>query len=540
MKYKEILPGILIGILISGEALSQANKNTHMFGVQLAIYMTTGQNYSESDYQETEYFFKDSCNKDRVKSFFIKKLISYDFLMAHSTIEQKVHAAYMGALGVEPDRSILSKINEYSEIGRIDKAIDYLWSHKRADKQVSIICSDTKEWGAIDSNKSPNQSYINDRLSYPINTFNGNSIQQLQSKIDSRPKNSTLYLKQGHVILATEPLTLNRGINIETFNFSKKMLNSSKARIVRAGSYWKTKKDNALDNVMIVSDGQGISIKNIVIDGNATEYDYDLYSHSVESLSRSGSISTQIDSVDFVRTAGWTNLHSYGLLDNVMCSSISVKNSLFDLSLSNHIDYGWSDGLSLNCDNILIDNVKVFNAQDVGIVIFANDRDGKIKSTATIKNTKIMNFGGDNSQAYGGIVVDPLITRHYITGTAKYDLTIENTQIVSKGTGIHCGLCLGTGMWFDPSISRIGSGIVKLDGLSFIGHFDTAGAVSNYIGDIDIKSISYQPTSMEYLELSHPIKCKTKTFSVNSDNERLDYFIQKGLVPVDDKHCMSH
>lgn len=158
------------------------------------------------------------------------------------------------------------------------------------------------------------------------------------------------------------------------------------------------------------------------------------------------------------------------IIKNVECGTAlglsgadsSVKNTTIDTAGEHtHINWCtptdpdgelafWSDGITFDGTNMVVENNTIVNASDVGIVFFG----GK---NARIVGNSITSTDG-NYGAFAGIQVGP-VGFGDISGLEVSDNTVISTSDQNCG-GLHTGINIGQNMWNKGCVGAAGSGTV--------------------------------------------------------------------------------
>lgn len=110
----------------------------------------------------------------------------------------------------------------------------------------------------------------------------------------------------------------------------------------------------------------------------------------------------------------------------------------------------WSDGITFDGTNFLVENNTIINASDIGIVFFGG------KDTRIINNTILSTEG--NYGAFAGIQVGP-VGFGDISGLEVSGNTVISTSHPVCG-GLHTGINIGQQMWNKGCVGEAGSGSI--------------------------------------------------------------------------------
>jgi hypothetical protein len=173
---------------------------------------------------------------------------------------------------------------------------------------------------------------------------------------------------------------------------------------------------------------------------------------------------------------GWSNVHSYGSVDGRFCAGNTVTNNLITAYPSRHFDGNYTDGLSIGCENTLVQGNQIVDATDVGIVVFTA---APATQKSLVTGNTVVSAG---NSAFGALAFDPLYSPAYpvnpdFTGASFTD----NFVWSSPDTHFIIGLSVGSRPWYGTH--AIINGVTSTGsigyGASATGN-TTAGVLTNF------------------------------------------------------------
>jgi len=265
--------------------------------------------------------------------------------------------------------------------------------------------------------------------------FGGGTGAQLQALLNAAKPNGTVRLKQKSVTRLTQRLTIPSGVTLTTYGVTDRRFYAKMGRLVR---------DSAFATEMIKLE-PGAKMTYVWVDGTRN-YSLNFTSDAINVrmygyTSGSGYAASLVQGCRISNSRGWSTLNSVGW--NYTCNGHTIRDNLVTSYSSEHIGR-FTDGLSIGCENALVENNEIVDATDVPIVVFRAD---SATQQSIVRNNLILNAG---NSAYGGLVIDPL----YGSGLS-YDFagTSITGNTMWTGSRVHWDIALsvGTKAWFGSS-----------------------------------------------------------------------------------------
>jgi hypothetical protein len=260
---------------------------------------------------------------------------------------------------------------------------------------------------------------------------------QLQALLNSSAEGTTVYLRQQSVVYLTEPLVIPAGVTLATYGLPTAHQHAQMARLVRASEFGRPLVQINLDENPRPS---GV-LKNIWVDGQrrkSSTYVYGAINIEVYGGNRAAVENNFIDN-----SLGWSNVHSYGSVDGKPCVSNIVTNNLITAYPSLHFGGNYTDGLSIGCENALVQGNQIVDATDVGIVVFTA---APAVQKSTVTGNTVLSAG---NSAFGALAFDPLYSPSYPANPNFTGSSITGNSVWSgPNTHFIIGLAVGSRPWF--------------------------------------------------------------------------------------------
>jgi hypothetical protein len=302
---------------------------------------------------------------------------------------------------------------------------------------------------------------------------------QLQALLDSAAAGTAVYLTQQSVVYLTESLVIPAGVTLATYGMPTPHQHAKMARLVRVSAFASPMVQINLDSN---PNPAGI-LKNVWVDGQrGSSSNYVLGAINIEIYGGHGAV---VDANFIDNSLGWSNVHSYGSVDGRPCTSNAVTNNLITDYPGTHYGGNYTDGLSIGCENTLVQGNQIVDATDVGIVVFT-------AAPATQKSLVIGNtvVSAGNS-SFGALAFDPLSSPAYPVNPDFTGASFTNNFVWSSpNTHFIIGLAIGSRPWYGThavingatSTGNIGYGA------SATGN-TTAGVLTNFGGAITVSGM---------------------------------------------------
>ena len=365
------------------------------------------------------------CNAAALKTHGRTVYLSTEYMNQSYDNAARLLTLYRGVLNREPDSTgFNSNLNYLNTGGSWTTVVDSLFATTEFQQLAPVICGTTPYYsfggGAV--------------LNLPISGtgLQGGTGAQLQTALNnaSHQNPKIVYLAQKAVYRLTAPLVIPAGVTLTTTGLPPHNNYALQGRLVRASSF-----EDAMVKV-----SAGAKLQNVWVDGQRAQIGYGSARISVE---MEGGTNTTVGECRLTDPAGGTNLKAYG-----PCAHNTISHNVATGYATNHYNGLWADGLTVACEDTLVELNEIIDATDVGIVLFGT---APAVQKSQVRYNGILAAG---NSAYGGIVADPWVgtTTQDFTGSSIY----ENT-IWSGAAHLDFVLSVGTRAWFGTS-SNTGTG----------------------------------------------------------------------------------
>jgi hypothetical protein len=356
----------------------------------------------------------------------------------------RVLTLYRGALNREPDQNGFDLWARRLRTGMTwPQIVDAFVASDEFRRRSERICngrSTSDEYGTQPAPTLPTSG----------TGFAGGTGDQLQALLDRTPAGGTVYLARKAVVRVSAPLEVPAGVTLATTGEPAPSHYALQGRLVRA----------SLFDAPVVRLHSGARLRSLWVDGQRGTSDrYRLNAINVQGLGGNG---TEVANSTVSNSSGWSNVQVFGSYEGLPCPRATVVGNLVTAYSSSHFPAGgqgrWTDGLSVSCENALIQGNTVVDATDVGIVLF---RSHPAVQRSQVTGNHVISAG---NSAYGALGFD--------TGHER-DVTLDFTGTSMSGnhvwtsatTHFDIGLVVGTRPWFGTR-NDVGRGATVNDNTS--------------------------------------------------------------------------
>jgi len=267
--------------------------------------------------------------------------------------------------------------------------------------------------------------------------FAGGSAAQLQSLLDATPPGGTVTLAERAVVLVDRPVTIPPGVSLTTSGGPSSRSYARMGRLVRTAAFG--------DAMLKLSSGS--QLRSVWADGRRSAVGFNQPAMNVRTF---GGDNVVVDNNRFSEPAGWTNFQALGTFEGFRCGSEWVRWNLITAYVPAHTGGGWTDGLSIACENTTVEANHILDATDVSIVVF---RAHPAVQRSVVRWNIALNAG---NSAYGGYVADGLTGVGAVQSFAG--TVFDGNQIwANHSQHVDIVLSVGTRAWFGNA-SSMGSG----------------------------------------------------------------------------------
>jgi hypothetical protein len=263
---------------------------------------------------------------------------------------------------------------------------------------------------------------------------------RLQALLNSAAEGTVVYLSQQSVVYLTKPLVIPAGVTLATYGLPTPHQHAKMARLVRASEFGQPLVEINLDDNPRPS---GV-LRNIWIDGQRGKLS--MYVYGAINIEVYGGNGAAVEDNFIDNSLGWSNVHSYGSADGRSCTRNVIANNLITAYPSLHSGGDYTDGLSLGCENSLVQGNQIVDATDVGIVVFTA---APAIQKSTVAGNTVVSAG---NSAFGALAFDPLYSPAYPANPNFTGSSITGNSVWSSpNTHFIIGLAVGSRPWFGTS-----------------------------------------------------------------------------------------
>lgn len=383
-----------------------------------------------------DVFRTQGCNEQTLVAIGKNFLNSAEFQNLQYPNEIKVMVLYRSILNREPDQGgLVGWTNHLNQGMSWQEAQQHFYATGEFKSLIPRICNGTIDAQGASyyfAGQAPN-------LSVQGTGFTGDETQLQTALNDATTTNGTVNLAQKAVVRLTKPLVIPANVTLTTTGQPSIHQYGLQARIVRAAGF---------DDALIKLQG-GAKLEHVWVDGARNEpANYHTARVNVQMLGGNG---TTVRNNRIVNSQGWSNVTAHGSAEaQPACQQNVISGNMITAYSADHHTGNYTDGLSVSCENTLIENNQIVDTTDVGIVLFKSS--GPLEATVTQRSIARNNhiFAAGNSM-FAAMGFDPL----YQTDgrpTLTYDFTgaafTSNTYWTSPATHFDIAITNGSRAWF--------------------------------------------------------------------------------------------
>lgn len=396
--------------------------------------------------------------------------------------EELVLALYRGVLNREPDAA-----------GHAWWTAQLQGGMRRADLARAFFRS--SEFLASVANICGQPSYGFGRSSaIPIGAvgpgFAGGTGAQLQALLDAARPGTTVWLAQASLTTLTAPLVVPAGVTLATSGTLTRYQYAKQGRLVRSSRF----------DGPVVELRSGAQLRSVWISGQRGHLEY-LAGDRPKNIHAAGGRGLSITKSRISDTIGWSSVQIRGSLDRAPCASAVIRDNLITTYSSDHQDGTWADGLSIGCEDALIEGNHIIDPTDVGIVVFTAH---PAVQRSVVRGNIVVHAG---NSAFGSLAFDPLHRGGSFVGAR----IVGNTVWSSPSAHSDHALVVGTRAWFGArslegrggELSDNGTGGLRIranNGILVDGMLDAI--VQRNVLTTDLVAISHCPSAHVLADVS--------------------------------------
>lgn len=482
------------------------------------------------------YWSAGACTAARFEEQGVAFFTSSEFLASTPSNPERVFKLYRAALHRDADQQGFD-----AHVHLLNSGVPWVdvvratYRSTEFVQRVPSLCNG-QSFGWHPSNP-PNHLYT------ATGSFAGGTGSQLQALINATPQGGTVRLEQGAVVRATDTIVVRPGITLETVYTPARSATPRYGRIIR---------DTNFQGPLLRLE-TGATLRHVWVDGQRSRFEHTAWagkdSGAADSRINVLTVGSNISVVNNIMTeaTGWTNLQFLGRyeLGGAGCSQGKVLGNLITAYGSRYgVDRRWSDGLSIGCEDSLIENNHIVDATDVSIVLF---RAHPAIQRSVVRGNFALNAGNN---AYGMFGVDPLfyeddgsppaVANQQFYGTEMS----SNTMWTSPAVFVQIPLAIGTRPWFETT----GSVHSNLGyGGRFIGNTSGSQSVRSVSGivvsgmlDVVVQSNTLTRIQHELPSNSCPRRDVAAALSAGKASGTIQGVVVGSAGDIDVRQCLGH
>ena len=374
------------------------------------------------------YFQTNGCSQSTLQSWGSQLLATAEFAGLGYDDGATTLVLYRAILNREPAaagfQSSYSALQQGQSLQSVAAA---LFGTAEFGQLVSMIC----DGGSYSFETQGNYPAI--QIPTPESGGYGNLTEsELQNLLNSSGTGSTVYLQQESVVYLTTTLVIPSGVTLATYGAPTPNHHGLMARLVRAAPF-----ASAMVQIVNASPNLSGALENVWVDGQRTQASG--FVSAAVNIEIDGGNGAAVEANFISNTLGWSSLHSYGALNDQPCAGNTITNNVITVYPSEHEGGSWADGISVGCENSVVENNQVVDATDAGIVVYSAY---PATQASQVTGNTVVSSG---NSAYAGLSIDDLQG----PGTPDFSGSAVNNNTLFSGPNTHfvMGLTVGTHAW---------------------------------------------------------------------------------------------
>lgn len=417
LPHRRIIFACLLPLIASIPALAQGSKNIPAQYIAKLYTEALGRGPSQSEWaKSTAYFNSNGCSAGSLQAFAKAIYASPEYAADYTDPQAKALTVYRALLSRDPSDGEIST-SAGAQGASADAMLSTVFQGAEFAKVAASLCGNTAKVtysAAARSIYDPNYGWIGSQAPPKLTANKGvcPTEDQLQGMITSAGRNGTVTLAQKCAIAMGTTLTVNNGVTLTTFGSPKPTQYAVMARLYRTGVY----------PGPIVHISSGAHLANVWVDGQISIIGRDRTSGANVSLFNGNG-----NTIEYVKSSdaqSGSNFSSQGTQQHTPCSNGVVRYNLLTGYSSQHGYKFPTDGMTMGCESLDIENNTLVDMTDVNILLLGSVT---VPNTSTVANNTIIQAG---NIANAAISIDQITANALPTGsqticyTAKF---INNT-----------------------------------------------------------------------------------------------------------------
>jgi hypothetical protein len=388
--------------------LAQASKNIPAQYIAKLYTEALGRGPSQSEWAKSvAYFSSSGCSANSLQAFAKAIYASPEYAGDYTDPQAKALTVYRALLSRDPSDEEIGASARAQGAGA-DAILGPVFQGPEFAKVAATYSA------AARSIYEPNYGWLGTQAPPKLTAGKGAcpSEAQLQGMIASAGRNGTVTLAQKCAIAMATTLTVNNGVTLTTYGSPKPTQYALMARLYRSGGY----------PGPIVHVSSGGRLANVWVDGQITILGRNRTSGANVSLFNGNG-----NTIEYVKSSdaqSGSNFSSQGTQQHTPCSNGVVRYNLLTGYSSEHGYKFPTDGMTMGCESLDIENNTLVDMTDVNILLLGSVT---VPNTSTVANNTIIQAG---NIANAAISIDQITANAIPTGsqticyTAKF---INNT-----------------------------------------------------------------------------------------------------------------
>lgn len=335
---------------------------------------------------DVAYFQSKGCNVRSLAALGASVYNSNEFAGDVIDPETEVVALFRGALNRDPDPSSMAEyVTQLVDGTPFSTVVATVFSSPEFLGNAPTYCGPNPGYGfgaQPPAVTTPGAVGYNPAVGYG-GAKGEAGLQALLVCAETRKCPATVYIAQKAIVYLTSTLHIPQTVTLSTEGRPSPQHYTQMARLVRASSF---------NGPNIQVDGSG-SISNLWIDGQRNVLGYNNVGMNVMTLGGSG---TLVSFNKLTEPQGGSNLISTGAQTGSPCAKETIINNLLTGYTTVHGYSTPADGMTMQCENLDIENNQIVDMSDVGIVLFGSV---KVKQASKIINNTIVSAGNSLTAA---------------------------------------------------------------------------------------------------------------------------------------------
>jgi hypothetical protein len=388
------------------------------------------------------YFQTSGCTAASLTTIGESVYNSDEFAEDATDPESEVVAIFRGALNRDPDPASMAEyVVQLTDGTPLSTVVAAVFSSPEFLGNVPTYCGSNPDYGfgaQPPAVTTPGPVGYNPAVGYHGATGEA-GLQALLVCAETRRCPATVYIAQKAVIYLTSTLHIPQTVTLSTEGQPSPRHYTQMARLVRASSF---------NGPNIQVDGSG-AISNLWIDGQRNVLGYNNPGINVITLGGTG---TLVSFNKLTEPQGGSNITSTGAQTGAACVKETITNNLLTGYTTVHGYSTPADGMTMQCENLDIENNDIVDMSDVGIVLFGSV---KVPQASKIIDNTIVSAGNSLTAA---ISADQ-ISGNSIPGPGQYvcyegTLFEGNTFWTGPNTTFNFGIEAGAREFFKTTDPR--------------------------------------------------------------------------------------